>query len=622
MSPASVIISVVCALCFLQVDTAPRQQRGRILEVSDTEATIAVKAGQEPPAGTKIEVYIEVPELEGIAILATGRVTSVKDGVVTATLESKTGRIEKNHMVRFVAARTDGRSAKPVGTASELIGSAAGLKSSPLPRPSTPAVGSSKPESASDDFSAVVAKNQRALMIIGEPGRGHGTGFVISKQLRLVATNAHVADIAKIAMLNDTRTSYKVSKRWYHPGVLRTMDDGRTRLQSSDPAEGDVYPNSADLAILQLEAGGPDLPVQVTLASPDEVQKIVGTNVGVCGFPGSEFDRQLKPDQIFSASFVPGTISRLTGLGDNSEAPLVQRQLVHLEVNSYSGLSGSPVFLKNGHVAAVLNSNQPREDAEDGSSGAGGLRVDALWELIDRQRFTLDVSGDSTGLRPLGTLKLPVDPQVAKLRNAYKLIAESAELLQHDEFKEADDRLKAAMALSPNYWRLSWQAAKNLNHQALDEWDTMSKAEKLTYGRKSLQHLQTAVAQFREAFGGVSTRLTLELVREKINVGRLSGDSRNYESAIEILSDPRFLQNAGKDRDYVLALRGSAKYDNNDFAGALQDLNEAIRLDPKQKNYYNSRSYVWAKLGRTENATADKNYFKHLLHEEHHHHHH
>src|SRR5688500_5552945 len=71
-------------------------------------------------------------------------------------------------------------------------------------------------QEARADLGDFVRKSQQAVLLVGHPKHGRGTAWVISKQHRLVATNAHVADIlndaggSMMAIVNGTATVYKI----------------------------------------------------------------------------------------------------------------------------------------------------------------------------------------------------------------------------------------------------------------------------------------------------------------------------------------------------------------------------------------------------------------------------
>src|SRR5205085_1261535 len=147
--------------------------------------------------------------------------------------------------------------------------------------------------------------------------QGHGTAWVVSKEHRLLVTNAHVADImhpggTMEAMLNGTSHSYTVAKAWYHPGVRRFLErDTSLSVRSADPADGPVDPISPDVAVLQLAAGGPELPAELPMATAGELAELFAQSAGILGFPGYNTGWPA-PGRKAAATFHDGVISRLT----------------------------------------------------------------------------------------------------------------------------------------------------------------------------------------------------------------------------------------------------------------------------------------------------------------------
>src|SRR5687768_10678691 len=121
-------------------------------------------------------------------------------------------------------------------------------------------------QQARQDLGEFIRNAQGAVLLVGHPRHGRGTAGVVSKQNRLLATNAHVADILHeaggqmMAIVNGTATVFQVERAWYHPGIRRQVGGPRTVLKSSKPADGPVDPNCPDVAVLQLAAEGGELP--------------------------------------------------------------------------------------------------------------------------------------------------------------------------------------------------------------------------------------------------------------------------------------------------------------------------------------------------------------------------
>ncbi|MFV2068763.1 MAG: tetratricopeptide repeat-containing serine protease family protein, partial [Pirellulales bacterium] len=415
-----------------------------------------------------------------------------------------------------------------------------------------------------------------------------------------------MADIAVEAILNETRTRYKVVRKWYHPGVLRRMDDGKTLVHSSTPADGDVVADCPDIAVLQLEAVGPDLPAEVELASPDVLQTLQGQQVGMMGFPGYQHDQKITKHDLFaSATFVTGTINRLTGFAHNPDAVTDQRRLVQYSAQAYFGFSGSPVFLRNGQVVVVNNHIHQDKKESLTAANAYGTRIDALWELLQVADLAQFVNGVPTQVSRTSLYRTQVDTRVEYLRSAMRMCDEAKQLSRRGDFQSAIRRVGAAIEIVPDYWRPYWQRALISNHYVSMEHARLSTREKRDLRRGSLADHVRASTLYQQGHDKPNVRLHLDIAREQINMGRLTGDRSHYEAAINVLSDENVLNRAKKYTDYLLALRGSVKLDQNDLAGALQDLNAAIELAPDSADYYRTRAAIWHRLGRHTEADRD-----------------
>jgi S1-C subfamily serine protease len=237
-----------------------------------------------------------------------------------------------------------------------------------------------------------------AVMYVGHPQGDSGTGFVISRRHRLVATNAHVAAIfhesdGMVAVAPGSGSVYRVARVWYHPNYFEALAagsilghvprGGRDRVVSHDIAP--------DVAVLQLAPGGPDLPAEAPLAGPDELRRLTSAAVGKLGFPGGRpargpgrgrsHDRAGPPAAVFAR----GAVSR-----DRPFAPRwdVARRwhLVDASTPMRKGESGGPVFLANGHVVAVSTWGRSSTEATGGGArrpiGTAAVRIDALRELL------------------------------------------------------------------------------------------------------------------------------------------------------------------------------------------------------------------------------------------------
>lgn len=233
-----------------------------------------------------------------------------------------------------------------------------------------------------------------SLMLIGYAGDPNdpnaksaiATGFVISLEKRLIATNAHVADLLGTApalyAIPDRATTQKfeVERVYYHPGVVRISPQG-PRKRSMSPGDGQVDQFSPDVAVLQLKQDGKPLPAgitQVELATPQELEKLPGLEVGMSGYPGEQTSFPAN-GKTFTADNRDGNINHVTDFDGKHDPESSNDQLVAYTMATENGFSGSPVFDTSGHVVAINNSHHKNEG---GSSQTYGIRIDCLWELL------------------------------------------------------------------------------------------------------------------------------------------------------------------------------------------------------------------------------------------------
>ncbi len=118
-------------------------------------------------------------------------------------------------------------------------------------------------EEQGNEFTKALREVRQGVFLVGSPGAGTGTAWVISKKHRLLATNAHVADIFSevppgrfLAMMNGSEQTYVVKQVWYHPGTDRFVSkDENLFVRSNNPRLGKVYPMGPDVAVLQPVSG-------------------------------------------------------------------------------------------------------------------------------------------------------------------------------------------------------------------------------------------------------------------------------------------------------------------------------------------------------------------------------
>jgi hypothetical protein len=453
-----------------------------------------------------------------------------------------------------------------------------------------------------------------AVFLVGHPKAGTGTAWVISKKYRLLATNAHVADLqfdagAKImAIPSQSNQLYVVDKIWYHPGVRRYFKgDTQNSIRSMNPADGPIDPHSPDLAVLQLSEEGPDLPVEFSMASPDDLKDLFAQEAAIIGFPGHDTTSWPALGEKAAATYHEGVISRITDFLSSPSAPAGELQFVQYTMATWPGFSGSPVFLANGRVAAVHNMASPVK----GRSGEirtipHGIRVDSLWELLVYHKLTDKMSSNIDPKQVLADRWLKPDEQSEKIRQDYAravaLVSEGSNLiLVQEKYDVGIDKCTESINLMPYYARAYLVRAKGF----LNYWFDYRRRISRNAASTALDNARKDANQYAKMAPSDPEGIVL-LCWVLNNIGSFSGDKSYNQTALSILNKLLESENL---TNYKRAEAHSAiavAYDNlGDRKTALKEHNEAIRLAPDFAVLYENRADFWHYRGRRDLERAD-----------------
>ncbi|MCC6491747.1 MAG: serine protease [Pirellulales bacterium] len=441
------------------------------------------------------------------------------------------------------------------------------------------------------DLSTVVHRLHPSIFLVGTAEAGHGTAFVISQQHRLLATNAHVADIMHatggemVAIANGTAHAYQVAEAFYHPGVRRIV--GNIAVRTPDPHRGDVYPESPDVAVLRL-APGDELPPAIPLAEPGDLAELLAKPVAMLGYPGHDTECWPAVGQKAEATFRQGVICRITDFTNDVNAPSRQLQFVQHSMASWPGFSGSPIFLPNGHVIALNNCGTTKKLGERITSLAWGVRVDCVWELLKQHGLWNEVS---IAARPedvdVDRYSQP-DPAAQSLAEAQRLVAEARIDLMRDDVQAAVDKCNAAAEKAPNLTAVYDVRCIAYNFYATHKIKARN-AEAKRYFEYALKDALRAAE-----LEPTSVDHYLDVAVGQLNAANADAPAGEFYASTKILElADELLKVEGlraRDRAYAYRVRALAQ---GWSGGALDDIGQAIETDPWIPQNYTTLATYW-----------------------------
>jgi tetratricopeptide (TPR) repeat protein len=456
------------------------------------------------------------------------------------------------------------------------------------------------------DLSEIVNTLHPSIFIVGAQGAGHGTAFVISKENRLLATNAHVADIMHLsggqmyAIGNGTARLYEVEEVYYHPGVRRIFED--FAIRTTDPNKGDIYPRSPDVAVLKL-APGEELPDPIPLATPDSVDRLLAKTVGMMGFPGHDSSWPRLGERA-EATYREGVICRVTDFSNDVNSPNNRRQFIQHNMSSFGGFSGSPIFLRDGKVIALNNSAAMAEANTIVTQLAYGVRVDCLWELLKKYDLwdMVPAKADRT-LVDVERFDGP-DSEVDQLNEVRRLLAQARlDLADGNEFA-AVEKCNQAVKIMPFYDPIYDVRTNAYNFYAIYKiGDRSAEAQKyyqLAY-EDAKQALELTPSSHDHYLDVAVARLNLRNSKEPLG---------SYWKVPESIALAEKILNAkgvrARDRAYAFRTRALARAMEPE---AFADLEAAIETDPWiPQNYATVRMFWEIHRDGAAAARADKKY--------------
>jgi len=449
------------------------------------------------------------------------------------------------------------------------------------------------------------------MVLLAGPTDFVGTGFIISRKRRLIATAGHVADnhskgALMIGVREGTRSAFRITRVWYHPGIIRKLDDG-LYARSFDPKDGGVADFSLDVAVLEYAGNDREFPTEIELAADDELRGIEGQPGAILGYATDALDQKGERMLPPAASFGYTVIGKMGDAGQGTDLPFDQRKWVWFNNGLGPGASGSPVFLRNGHVAAVLCCRFELTPAGYSYSSCA-IRSDGLRELLAYHRL----DGPGAIATAAARREWGPDPRLEQFRQAVGLVRDAKGSVRTGEYAVAANRCARALVLAPKYGGALLERSNVYLHYLGSQWGVLELEDKLRY----------ADAAFRDSYRCLEMYPALNSCRlihtqNIIYQGCLRSDDSQFLLAVAEMNkmlreDWMYGTLTDAERSFATNCRAQCKAFLGEIQEAERDYGESIRLLPDQPRWYLNRADFWDHSGRPELATWDRRKAKSL----------
>jgi hypothetical protein len=437
-----------------------------------------------------------------------------------------------------------------------------------------------------------------------------GTGVIISRKHRLVATAAHVADAAVdygglVSVADGTADLYEVDAIWYHPSLRRWFDVGLS-AESTDPYDGEVATPAFDVAIMRLAAGGPPLPGECTLATDEELSRLGGEVVGLLGFPSEAGAGWPTASSRARATFAAGKILEHVAYTDRDEAEPAAPGPGHL-VRTTAGLgpgaSGGPLFLGSGRVVALRFGTS---ETSDGTPVSEYVRVDTIRDILTCYELTGRSEGSAhpSGAAAVQSTRL----DVGRLRRAVKLVRGAEQLLADARYSVAADHCSEALSLIPQYGWARLRRAEAYLYFVQASWSSLPSEQRRQYCSYAIADIERCAKQVPEHLCWTH-RTYLLCGYANLYLGLAFADRDTLQADVEWLgrvAKMRRSADSDEEKAELLNLRAFCREKLGDFGGARMDFDESIRLNDSHPRWYRDRAGFWTRRNRPELADRDR----------------
>jgi tetratricopeptide (TPR) repeat protein len=456
-------------------------------------------------------------------------------------------------------------------------------------------------------LSEISRRMRPALVLLAYPEKFFGTGFVISRKHRLVATAAHVADCmfefgAGFAVLDGAADIHRVERVWYHPALTRKLDDGLF-VRSFDPKDGPIeYPNP-DLAIVQLAPEAGDLPAELELAEDEVPYNTPGTAVGRLGFSDKQDFSLPSPTRPASAEFMASMLRPASTDAERSEERF--RGFLYCDAVGFGdGGSGSPIFMADGQVVGVAVNVAEYSRVPGGVDDLRSMNVSGLRDLITYHKLESWMS-KPVRQAPRSENWGP-DSRLGELRRAVELVKGADRLRASAHYKDAVLKCNDALVIAPDYGAALMQRSKSYLFYLANNWPHLSADQRRQYSSWALADSDRCNELYPHWNGARLIHLE-NIIWDSHTHGDPSGLHYIVERTTHALG-PTWsgVSFTVRGLSFLLNLRAQAHHLLGEMDEAESDYAESIRLDPDEPRWYLNRAQFWDDRKHPDLAVTDR----------------
>jgi Trypsin-like peptidase domain len=451
---------------------------------------------------------------------------------------------------------------------------------------------------------AAVAVRRSLVLLISDDTRG--TGFILSRQHRLVVTAGHVADRllgpgSLFVVLEGSSEFRRIEKVWYHPRVKRVLDFG-LHARSFDPRDGAISLYTPDLAVVQLSNDGGKLPEGREVRLDEGSRLKVGLAIGVLGYWGDE--KVILPTETnpANASLARGTVcAAIERLGriQSSYKEFFLRGVVDLH-----GGSGGPAFLCDGGVVGVVTGGVPDSGSSKRQGYACGVPIAELDELVAYHGLHDWVPIPAKAVVP--RRDWGPDPRIPEFRQAVALVRQARELRKSARYRSAVETCNKILAAIPEYGGAQLERSKNYLYFLANHWAELSIEERRQYAQWALDDSLQC-----DTLDSSGNDVAIINIQNFVYRAAARFDRPSFQFVVEWTAHVLGPNWPGEpltehERSWLSNIKAQARHLLGEMDQARDDYDESVRTEPQDARWYLNRAQFRESCGHPELGQLDR----------------